>query len=122
MRLTGTEWLILTEQKQTTKKEPESFTSRAKKQGFIGDGFVDPGAAFIDGKLLFLGMGLKWGYESAQEPMFKKGIDADIGAVPFPRDPNADKYYLASDTFGFLVPSGAQNIQGAYPRCDRRTV
>lgn len=45
--------------------------------------------------------------------MFKKGLDADIGAVPFPRDPNADKYYLASDTFGFLVPAGAQNVQGA---------
>ncbi len=109
--MTGTD--IINNMKNSDVQRAMDWCARLKKQGFVGDGFVDPGTAFIDGKLLFLGMGLTWGYESAQETMFKKGLDADIAAVPFPRDPNADKYYLASDTFGFLVPSGAQNVQGA---------
>lgn len=84
-----------------------------KQQGLIGNGFIHPGEAFVDGKLLFLGMGLEWGYESAQETAFKKNLDAEIAAVPFPRCPTADKYYLSSDTFGYMVPSGAENVQGA---------
>lgn len=89
------------------------WLSGLKHDDLIGDGFVEPGTALVDGKLLFLGMGLTWGYESAQEGMFKNSIDAEIGAVPFPRDPQADRYYLSSDSFGFMVPAGAKNIQGA---------
>ncbi len=88
------------------------WLSDLKKLGLIGNGFVDPAQAFLDGKLLFLGMGLGWGYESAQESFFKANIEGEIAAVPFPRDPNADAYYLPSDTFGFLVPASAKNIQG----------
>ncbi len=83
-----------------------------KKQGFIGDGFVDPGAAFMDGKLLFLGMGPTWTYGAAQETLWKSGIESDMIVLPFPRDPSADKYYTSVDTYGFLVPAGAPNIQG----------
>lgn len=89
------------------------WLSGLKHDGFIGDGFIDPSTALVDGKLLFLGMGLTWGFESAQDGMYKNAIDAEIAAVPFPRDPNADKYYLSADSFGFMVPSGAKNIQGA---------
>lgn len=84
-----------------------------KKSGLIGDGYIDPGAAFLDGKLLFLGMGLEWGYESAQESLYRSGAPYDIAAVPFPRDPQADAYYITGDTVGYLVPAGASNIQGA---------
>ena len=84
-----------------------------KKLGYIGDGFVDPAEAFVDGKLLFLGMGLTWGFESAQGSFFKNGLEGDFEVVPFPRDPNADRYYMSADTYGFLVPTGAHNIQGA---------
>lgn len=108
--MTGTE--IINNLKNQNVQRTMDWLSDLKKDGLIGDGFVDPGSAFIDGKLLFLGMGLTWGYESAQESFFKNNIDGEIAAVPFPRDPSADKYYLPSDTFGFLVPSGADNIQG----------
>ncbi len=39
--------------------------------------------------------------------------DSDIFMVPFPRDPEADKYYYRASSFGYLVPKGAKNIQGA---------
>lgn len=39
--------------------------------------------------------------------------DSDIFLVPFPRDPNADDYYYRTSTFGYLVPKGAKNVQGA---------
>lgn len=108
---TGTE--IINNLKDKNVQRTMDWLADMKKQGLIGDGFVDPGEAFIDGKLLFLGMGLTWGYDSAQESFFKNSIDGEIAAVPFPRDPNADKYYIPSATFGFLVPSGAKNVQGA---------
>ncbi len=108
---TGTE--IINNLKDQNVQRTMDWLSDMKKQRYIGDGFVDPGQAFIDGKLLFLGMGLTWGYESAQESLFKNNIEGEIAAVPFPRDPNADRYYISSGSFGFLVPSGAKNIQGA---------
>ncbi len=84
-----------------------------RKQGYIGDGYVDPGEAFLDGTLLFLAMDPQWTYSSAQESLTKKNIDNDMAVLPFPRDPKADKYYTSVDTFGFLVPAGASNVQGA---------
>lgn len=109
--MTGTE--INNNLKSAPVRRAMDWLSSLKHDGFIGDGFVDPSTALVDGKLLFLGMGLTWGFESAQDGMFKNAIDAEIAAVPFPRDPNADKYYLSADSFGFMVPSGAKNIQGA---------
>lgn len=91
-----------------------SYFSDMKKNKLIGEGFVDPGTAFADGNLLFLAMGLGWGYESAQGMFFNNGtMDTDkVVALPLPRDPQSDKYYMAADTYGFLVPSGAPNVQG----------
>ncbi len=43
----------------------------------------------------------------------KNSPDSDIFLVPFPRDPNADNYYYRTSTFGYLVPKGAKNVQGA---------
>lgn len=83
-----------------------------KKQGYVGDGFIHPGEAFLDGYLLFLGMGPAWTYESAQEALWKNNIEVDMVIVPFPRDPQADKYYTSVNTRGFFVPAGSENIQG----------
>ncbi|MGN0649944.1 MAG: ABC transporter substrate-binding protein [Oscillospiraceae bacterium] len=41
------------------------------------------------------------------------GTVSDFSFVPFPRDPDADKYYTEFDTFGYLIPKGAKNISGA---------
>lgn len=84
-----------------------------RKQGYVGSGYLDPGEAFVDGTLLFLAMDPQWTYSSAQEQLQKKGIENEMAVLPFPRDSKADTYYTSVDTFGFLVPSGAKNVQGA---------
>lgn len=97
------------------------WVSEMKRQDLFGDGFVGPDEAFIDGKLLFLSMGWEWGFTSAQEGLFKKNLEYDFAFVPFPRDPLADKYYHAADSFGYMVPAGAKNVQGGvdYILCSR---
>ncbi len=89
------------------------WLEKLNREGLFGTGYIHPEEAFVDGNLLFLAMGFLWGYESAQKCLFQKNLEGTIEAVPFPRDPQADKYYLAADTLGYMVPSGAQNVQGA---------
>ena len=89
-----------------------SFLSDMRKQGLIGDGYVDPGSAFADGSLLFLAMESEWTFESAQQGLFNNGLEGEIVTIPMPKDPNSDKYYIAADTFGYMVPAGASNVQG----------
>ncbi len=71
--------------------------------------------------ILFEAMEPEWTYtayaEALQNP---RGVENDIfdtvtdmRFVPFPRDPEADAYYQANSTFGFVVPKGAKNIKGA---------
>ena len=76
-------------------------------------GFVDPGQAFVDGNLLFLGMGATWTYEAAKENLDKANIPNEMKYIPFPKDPQADAWYQLSTTYGYLVPAGAQNVKGA---------
>ncbi len=72
-------------------------------------------------RLLFLCMEPEWTYIAATEQLQNpKGVDNDIfdtvsefAFVPFPRDPQADAYYQGYDTFGYLVPKGAKNMDGA---------
>lgn len=47
--------------------------------------------------------------------------DLTVGAVPYPRDENADAYYCKAVSEGFLVPKGAKNIQSAasFINCSR---
>ncbi|MCM1335241.1 MAG: ABC transporter substrate-binding protein [Bacteroides sp.] len=89
------------------------FVEDLCRQGLTGDGYVDPGEAFLDGNLLFLGMEPTWAYSAACESLFKKSVDYDMAFVPFPRDDLADQYYLAYDSFGYMIPSGAKNVKGA---------
>ncbi len=42
-----------------------------------------------------------------------KDTSLDIFFIPFPRDPEADKYYMGMSTFGYLVPSGSQHVEQA---------
>lgn len=78
-----------------------------------GSGFESPQEAFVDGNLLFLGMGPTWTYGAAKEALDTKGIDNEMRIVPYPRDDNSDKYYHGIDTFGHLIPAGAPNVKGA---------
>ena len=89
------------------------FVEGLCREGLTGEGYVDPAAAFVDGNLLFLGMEPTWAYRSACASLYKNNIEYDMAFVPFPRDPSADTYYQAYDSFGYMVPSGAKNIKGA---------
>ncbi len=81
-------------------------------QGAIS-GYVDPGQAFLDGNLLFLGMNPTWAYGAAKESLDKAGLENEMKFVPFPKDEKADRYYQGSNTVGFMIPAGAPNIKGA---------
>lgn len=71
--------------------------------------------------LLFTTTEPEWTYIAATENQQNPtGVDNDIfdtvsefSFVPFPRDSLADKYYTEFDTFGYLIPKGAKNIDGA---------
>ena len=79
----------------------------------MANGFVAPEQAFVDGNLLFLGMGASWTFDAAKESLDKANIPNDIKFIPFPRDEQADAYYQNTDTFGYMIPAGAQNVKGA---------
>ena len=82
-------------------------------QAGASNGYVDPGAAFIDGNLLFLGMNPSWAYGAAKESLDKAGLENEMKFIPYPKDPLSDKYYHGINTFGYLIPSGAPNVKGA---------
>lgn len=42
-----------------------------------------------------------------------KNYDNEFFAVPFPKDPESDTYYMRGLAFGYLVPRGAKNVQNA---------
>lgn len=71
-------------------------------------------------RVLFYGMNPDWVYSEASGAVQNlKGVENDIcgvasefAFVPFPRDPASDTYTIAYDTFGYMVPKGAQNIEG----------
>ncbi len=90
-----------------------NFLEMLSRNGYMGEGFVSPNEAFIDGNLLFLGMEPTWTYDAACESLYKNEIEYDMAFVPFPRDDSSDKYYIAYDSFGYMVPKGAENIEGA---------
>ena len=72
-------------------------------------------------RVLFYGMNPDWVYsEAAAAVQNLKGVENDIcgvvsdfAFVPFPRDPSSETYTIAYDTFGYMVPKGAKNIEGA---------
>lgn len=78
----------------------------------VSNGYVGPDAAFKDGNLLFLGMEPFWSFGAAKEAFYKDKATEDMKFVPFPRDEQADKYYQATDTFGYMIPAGAKNVKG----------
>lgn len=85
------------------------FLMELRKEGLTvrGDGMwsneTDP---IKNGKVAFLGVG-QWLICGFTE----EGMDYEF--VPYPRDPQADKYYYQASTFGYMVPSGSKNPEGA---------
>lgn len=85
--------------------------------------------ATVSDKILFIGLEPEWGYIAMTENVQNfSGVENDIhdtvsdfAFVPYPRDPEADAYYQGSNCFGYMVPKGAKNIEGAveFIMCNR---
>lgn len=88
-----------------------NFLMELRKEKFAvrGDGMWsnEPGP-LANGKVAFLGVG-QWKITD----FCKDYPDRTFEFVPFPRDPLADKYYYNTSTFGYMVPNGAPNPEGA---------
>ncbi len=94
----------------------QSFLENLKKQGFLrheyGEGYNNVAEGpIIQGYAAFQAMGdwkiTDYSKKQAKDPTL------DIFFVPFPRDPNADKYYMNLNTFAYLVPNGAKDVDAA---------
>ena len=105
----GEEKKILNNMQDANVQRCQDFLQELARQGMIQTTYANPDAALIDGKTLFAEFGLDWGFTTAQNAM----KDQDIRFVPIPRDESADKYYMNTDTYGYLCPSGAKNIKAA---------
>ena len=80
-------------------------------------------------KILFIGLEPEWGYIAMTENVQNfSGVENDIhdtvsdfAFVPYPRDPEADAYYQGSNCFGYMIPKGAKNVEGAveFIMCNR---
>lgn len=66
-------------------------------------------APLVRGQVAFLGVG-QW--KITDYCKLKNSTDV-YGFVPYPRDPSADKYYYGSTNFGYMVPKGSPNVEGA---------
>lgn len=89
------------------------FIEKLKKENCFWEGWHGPdGIDSWTGTLFFI-MPLDWAHPCGQEIFFKNQLEGEIRTVPMPRDPNADAYYMSGATSGYVVPSGALNMQGA---------
>lgn len=100
---------IINNMKDANVQRCQDFLADLAKQGMVNAEYADPSTCLSDTKTLFAEFGLDWGWTSAQVA----APDQDIRYVPIPRDDQADAYYMNTDTFGYLVPAGAQNIKAA---------
>lgn len=95
---------------------PEIDRAAAFMEGLCRDGLTvaadgywgDDVRPIVDGTACFLVSG-----QYSLTALMKKNDEVNVGFVPFPRDPSADKYYLGLDAFGYMVPKGADNIKGS---------
>ena len=65
-------------------------------------------APLATGKVAFLGVG-QWKITD----FCKDYTEYEFGFVPYPRDPAADSYYYNTTSFGYMVPKGSDNVEGA---------
>ena len=87
-----------------------NFLMDIRKEGLAvrGEGmWSNESAPLATGKVAFLGVG-QWKITD-----FCKDYEDEFGFVPYPRDPSADSYYYNTSSFGYMVPKGSDNIEGA---------
>ena len=74
------------------------------KNDLVKTGWIGGESAFVDDSLLFYSMGT-WAYNAAAESR----PDDVIQIVPFPRDPDSDKYYVSNKIFSYMWVKGSDN-------------
>lgn len=89
------------------------FIEGLAKEGYVYSEWRDPGQGFLDGKLMYYIMPIEWALNSAQEVHFKNNLEGEVRGVPLPKDPDNPDYNILGNTYGYLVPAGAKNVQGA---------
>lgn len=109
IKVDGENKQILNNMKDANVQRCQDFLSEIAKENMVQPEYKQPGEALLDGKTLFSEFGLDWGYSTTKAAM----KDQDIKYVPIPRDEQADKYYMNTDTFGYLVPANAKNVKAA---------
>ena len=88
-----------------------NFLEQIRKEGLAvrGEGmWSNEDEPLASGKAAFLGVGT-WKLTD----FIKRYPDYEFGMVPFPRDEKADAYYYGSSNFGYFVPAGSKNVEGA---------
>jgi len=86
----------------------QDFLQQLRLEELITDEYKDPAPAMEEGLTAFYGVG-EWALSGIQEKL----PDHEIGIVTFPKDPNADEYYIQDGSFGYMVIEGSKNIKGA---------
>ncbi len=84
---------------------------RREKLAVRGDGmWSNETAPLTQGNVAFLGVGQ---YKITDYSVLTLKTGTEYGFVPYPRDPEADKYYYGTQNFGYMVPKGSKNVEGA---------
>ncbi len=89
------------------------FVEKLYREEIFWDGWHGPDALDSWSGTLFFMMPLDWALPCGQEFWFKHNYEGEIRTVPMPRDPESDVYYMSGITSGYVIPSGAPNVQGA---------
>lgn len=95
------------------------FLEKLVAEGYIHDmksgtdGWRSPDNGFSDGRLLFYIMPIDWAISACTTDKKNNNYDGEICGVPLPRDPDSTTYSILGNTYGYLVPAGAKNLQGA---------
>jgi ABC-type glycerol-3-phosphate transport system substrate-binding protein len=89
------------------------FIEKLYREDIFWDGWHGPDGLDSWTGTLFFVMPLDWALPCGQEIWFKNKFEGEIRTVPMPRDPESDTYYMTGATSGYVIPSGAPNVQGA---------
>ncbi|MBQ9384227.1 MAG: carbohydrate ABC transporter substrate-binding protein [Ruminiclostridium sp.] len=89
------------------------FVEKLYREDIFWDGWHGPDQLDSWSGTLFFMMPLDWALPCGQEFWFRNNYEGEIRTVPMPRDPESDVYYLTGITSGYVIPSGASNMQGA---------
>ena len=91
------------------------FLEDLYKEGLVYEDYLGPdnSEGWTSENVLFFNFGCEWTVQCGQETIFRNDKEGMVKYVPMPRDPLADKYYQLGTTYGYLVPAGATNLQGA---------